>query len=368
MLDKEKFMMMALKLAKRAEDKTYPNPMVGAVIVKNGKVIAKGYHRLAGSDHAEVDAIKNASENVRGAELYVTLEPCDHYGRTPPCTKAIIESGIKKVYIAMIDPNPMTKGKGTRRLRSAGIKVEVGVLEKEAEAFNGKYVKFVTKGLPYITAKIAQSLDGKTAAGDGTSKWITSDISRAQVRKMRDRFDAVMVGIGTVKKDDPNLMGAGLRRKPARIVVDSRLSIPLNADLIGTSGKSPLFIGTTGTAPESKRRALGNIPGVHVITVKGRGNRVPLRPFLRELARLGIVNILVEGGGELLGSLFDAGLVDEWIFFIAPKVIGGDKCSVKGVGIPDISRILALKDVSVKRSGEDVVIRGFSCSAGSSRK
>lgn len=398
------YMRTALKLAAKAEDKTYPNPMVGAVVVKNGRIIGRGYHRKAGEDHAEIMAlrqaqghgsalltingeqgkaffehsyeafprrtmaIKNAPAGSRGAkcpkgaEMFVTLEPCVHYGKTPPCAPAIIKSGIKKVNIAMTDPNPLMRGRGVRALRKAGVTVKVGLCEDEARRMNRKYVKFITTGLPYVTVKLAQSLDGKIAARDGSSKWITSADSRKRARKMRSSFDVVMVGINTVCKDDPLLLGSEGRCPAARAVVDSSLRMPLGSNLVKTAGKTPLIIATAGRAPESRMKKFSGIKGVEIMPVRAKNKRVSLRPFLKKLARKGVVNVLVEGGGELAGSLIDESLVDEWMFFIAPKILGGGHASVKGMGVANVKKAVELDAIRFERFGKDTLIKGLTCS------
>ncbi len=355
----EKYMRLALELAASAKEKTYPNPMVGAVIVKSGRVVGSGYHKKAGLDHAEAAAIKSVKGSCKGATMFVTLEPCDHYGKTPPCTKAIISSGIKEVYAAMKDPNPINSGKGIRKLRGSGIKVNVGMIEEEAKELGRKYIKFITKKLPYVTIKLAQSLDGKISAADGTSKWISSEKSRKLVREMRGTFDAVMVGIGTVLADDPFLLDAAKKGYATRrVIIDSKLRIPEKANLINTAEKSPVIIAVTAAAPAHKAKRLARVRGVEIITVKSRGAKVDLEGLLLKLAEKGIVNILVEGGGELAGSFFDDGLADEVIFFISPKVLGGVSSSVRGKGAKTIADAIKLKDVKVSMSGDDVMVTG----------
>ncbi|MFQ5952335.1 MAG: bifunctional diaminohydroxyphosphoribosylaminopyrimidine deaminase/5-amino-6-(5-phosphoribosylamino)uracil reductase RibD [Candidatus Omnitrophota bacterium] len=353
-----KYMQLALRLAAKAKDRTYPNPMVGAVIVKGGRIVGKGYHRRAGEDHAEIRAIKDSSGKCRGGTLYITLEPCDHYGKTPPCTQSIIKSGIKKVNIAVKDPNPLNNGRGIRRLRESGIQVNTGMCAEETLALNRKYVKFVTKGIPYITLKLAQSVDGKIAARDGTSKWITSETSRRYARKMRSGFDAVMVGANTVVNDNPLLLGEGKRGNSiTRVVVDSGLRIPVSSKLIKTAKRSPVIIATTDRAPKGKLERLRQIKGVDVMV--SRGKKVPIRTALKKFAKKGIVNMMVEGGGELAGSLMDKKMVDEVMFFVAPKIIGGNYSSVKGIGAGNIASAVELSDVSFRKSGSDVLIRGL---------
>ena len=359
----EYYMKQAIELAEKARDKTYPNPMVGAVIVNNGRVIGRGYHKKAGKDHAEVAAIKASGNKCQGADMYVTLEPCDHYGKTPPCTKAIIESGIKKVYIAMKDPNLLNNGKGLKKLKKNGVKIVSGICKKEAETLNAKYIKFIEKKIPYITLKLGQSLDGKIAARNGSSKWITSKESRMYARKMRKNFDAVCVGANTAINDDPFLLDEKRKGfKTRRIILDSKLRLSLKSNLIKTAGLSPIIIGTTDIASERKVKSLNSIDNVEVIVIKNKKEQVDLNSFFKKLAKKNFVNILVEGGGELAGSLIDQGLVDEFFFFIAPKVIGGKYSSIKGKGVLDISKILNLKDIDIKRSGDDFIVRGLLCS------
>jgi len=356
-------MRLALKLAAKATDKTYPNPMVGSVIVKNGKIIGRGYHRKAGEEHAEIRAIKDTAGSSSGAEMFVTLEPCAHYGKTPPCVPAIIRSGIKKVNIAMQDPNPVNAGRGIKALRTAGISVKVGLCRDEARRLNRKYIKFITTGYPYVTVKLAQSLDGKIAARDGSSKWITSSGSRMRAKRMRSFFDAVVVGANTVCEDDPLLLNwKGAPYRTRRVVVDSSLRMPFDSNLIKSAGKSPVIIATTDRAPGSRVEKFSRVKGVEILSIKSKDGKVPLRPFLKELARRDIANVLVEGGGELVGSFIDGSLVDEWMFFIAPKILGGAVSSVKGRGVANIKKAIDLCDVEFKKSGRDIMVRGFTCS------
>ncbi|MFH1395444.1 MAG: bifunctional diaminohydroxyphosphoribosylaminopyrimidine deaminase/5-amino-6-(5-phosphoribosylamino)uracil reductase RibD [Candidatus Omnitrophota bacterium] len=355
-----KYMKLALRLAEKAKDKTYPNPMVGAVIVKKNKIIGKGYHRKAGKPHAEVEAIRNASEHCRGAVLFVTLEPCDHYGKTPPCTEAIIKSGIKKVYVPIKDPNPLNRGRGIKKLRRAGIKVECGLCADEAKDINRKYIKYIKSGLPYVTLKLAESLDGKIAASDGSSKWISTSVARKYVRKMRSRYNAVMVGSNTVYYDNPFLLDEKKKGYGTfRVIVDSALKISLNSNLIKTASKSPVIIGTTEFADKTKKGKLCRINGVSVVSLKSKHKKVPLKAFLKCLAAKGIVNMFVEGGGELAGSLIDECLADEVMFFIAPKIIGGTHFSIKGKGSKNITKAIDLKDVQIKKFGTDIFVHGY---------
>jgi len=332
-----KYMKVAIGLAKRAEGMTSPNPLVGAVLVKGGRIVGKGYHKRCGLPHAEVNAIRDAGSKVRGADLYVTLEPCNHFGRTPPCTDAIINAGIKRVIIGMKDPNRINNGKGIARLKRAGIKIVMGVLEKEAVSINLPYIKYITKGLPYVTLKMAQSLDGKIATRTGNSKWITSDEARAYVQRLRARVDAVMVGANTVLKDDPTLRckipGA---KQPARVVIGGKLPVPSSAKIFRSADKSKVII---AAVPDGK---------------------VNLKDLLKKLGRMGIINILVEGGGELAASLVKERLIDRYLFFVAPKIIGGRGAvtSVEGEGVKFVNDAVQIKDMRFAMVGRDLLIEG----------
>lgn len=331
----ERYMRLALELAKKAEGLTSPNPMVGAVIVKNGRVVGKGYHKRCGLPHAEVNALRSAGRKAEGADLYVNLEPCDHFGRTPPCTDAIIKSSIKKVIIGLKDPNPVNNGRGIKKLIKNGIKVTTGVLEEEAYELNRPYIKYITKKMPYVTVKVAESLDGKIATRTGESRWITRDDSRRYVHMIRAKSDAVMVGANTVLRDDPLLLSKSAGRKqPVRIVVCGRRSIPKRSRIFSQSGRFP------------------------VILARSKTGRVDLRQLLKDLARREIANILVEGGGELVADLVENKLVDRFLFFIAPKIIGGRlaKTPVEGIGIDRISKAVSLKNVKIRKFKEDILI------------
>ena len=358
MNDREKYMRMAIGLAKRAEGMTSPNPLVGAVIVKNDKVAGKGYHKMAGFAHAEIAALSDAGEKAKNGTLYVTLEPCDHFGRTPPCTEAIINSGIRKVVVGMKDPNPINNGRGIRKLKNSGISVEKGVLEKDCAGINCPYIKFITKKLPYVTVKAAMSLDGKIATRSGESRWITSEESRKFVQKLRGYVDAVMVGVNTVAKDDPVLLcklpGA---KQPVRVIVDSELKISLTSKLLSTAHKSKVIIATTGKASLNKIRSCEE-KSAEVLVLKSKNGRVPLKGLLKSLANMGIVNLLVEGGGGLIAGLVEERLVDRFLFFIAPKIIGGRDAitAVEGGGVDKIASAVQLKNVKVKRFGPDILI------------
>jgi len=335
----EKYMRLAIALAKKAEGMTSPNPMVGAVIVSKRRIVGCGYHKRAGLPHAEINALRQAGAKAKGATLYVTLEPCDHFGRTPPCTDAVIKSDIRRVIIAMKDPNPINNGRGIRKLERHGIKTEVGILAEDAMAMNRPYIKFITKSLPFVTVKVAQSLDGKIATRTGDSKWISSDESRNYVHGLRRMADAVMVGANTVRRDDPLLLSRLFRGKqPVRVIVGGRSALPSGAKIFSDPNNAPVIV----VRPSGSTF----------------GGKVDLKKMLTALAKKSITNILVEGGGELIAGLVEEGLVDRFLVFIAPKIIGGRdaKTAVEGKGIEKMKDAFKLKNISVKRLKEDILI------------
>ena len=351
-------MKMALALAQKGKGFTNPNPVVGAVIVKNGRIVGRGYHKKCGMPHAEVNALKDAGPLAKGATIYVTLEPCDHFGRTPPCTEAVIRSGIKKVVLAMKDPNPVNNGKGVKRLNFHGIDTVVGVMEEEARGLNRPYIKYITSGRPYITLKLAESLDGKIATRTGESKWITGEDSRRYGRLLRCRVDAVMVGANTVLRDDPLLLcDRPVRRQPARVIVDSRLKISPHSKVFTKMGSSPVIIAAGSGAPAHKAKVFESM-GVKVLRIKLKDGVVDLDGLMKALATLNIMDVLVEGGGELAASLIRYKLVDRFLFFIAPRIIGGRDAvpSVGGVGAGRLSEAVELKNVTLNRFKKDILV------------
>ncbi|MDR7435519.1 MAG: bifunctional diaminohydroxyphosphoribosylaminopyrimidine deaminase/5-amino-6-(5-phosphoribosylamino)uracil reductase RibD [Armatimonadota bacterium] len=355
-LDEEN-MRIALALAQQGHPS--PNPMVGAVVVKDGKIVGRGFHQAAGGPHAEVLALEEAGELAKGATLYVTLEPCAHYGRTPPCTEAIISAGIHRVVAPMEDPDPRVRGRGFTRLREAGIQVEVGLLAEEAEQLNAAYLKHRRTGLPLVIVKWAMSLDGKIATPTGESKWITGEEARELVHQMRSRCDAIAVGINTVLRDDP-LLTARIPggRDPLRVVVDSRLRIPLEAQVITVPSQAATVVATTSQAPMEKIHKLES-RGVEVWVLDGPEGKVDLHRLLEELGRREILSVLVEGGGTLIAGFVEAGLVDRVAAFVAPLIIGGNGPSpVQGVGVASLAEALHLTKVSIRQVGRDVLIEG----------
>ncbi len=357
-----KYMRMALLLAEKARGRTSPNPMVGAVVVKGGKVISRGYHRRAGEPHAEAIALKRAGVAARGATLYVTLEPCSHTKkRTPPCSPLVIQSGIKRVVIAMIDPNPRVSGGGVKALRSAGIEVVKGVLESEAKRLNEAFIKHVTTGIPFVTLKIAQTLDGKIATASGESKWITGKEAREEGHRIRSTHDAILVGINTVLKDDPSLSAripGG--RDPIRVIVDSMLRIPLSAMVITQKSSSKTIVATLSGAPKSKMVEIQNA-GVSVLLVRGKNGRVDLNDLMAKLGRLDIMSLLVEGGAEVNAAALKAGIVDKVVMFIAPTIMTGrdSLCSIGGVSPKKLVHGIRLTDVTSHFVGQDLMVEGY---------
>ncbi len=321
----ELFMREAIKLARKGMGYTSPNPVVGAVIVKNGKVVGKGYHRAAGKPHAEVNAIKNAGPDTNGATLYVTLEPCNHYGRTPPCTKAILEAGIRRVVVGMKDPNPHVTGGGCEFLRKHGVEVTENVLERECRLLNQPFLKRTTHGIPYVILKAAMTLDGYLATRTGHSKWITNRSSRSFVHRLRFLADCVCVGIGTVLADDPmlnnRLYSRGKRKKILRVVLDRYLRIPEKSQLVKTSGQFPLWVFHGDNVDTQKTERLRNM-GIKLTKVSSNSGKLVLRDVLEHLGNSSINSILVEGGSRVFGSFFKEGLVDIVYFFYAPKILG----------------------------------------------
>ena len=355
----EIFMREALRIARNAEGRTSPNPLVGAVIVRDGKIIAEGWHRQAGTPHAEIHALNMAGELARDATLYVTLEPCSHFGRTPPCARAIVDAGIKKVFAAMTDPNPKVAGRGVEILRTAGIEVEVGLLEDEARRLNEVFIKWVTEKIPFVTLKFACSLDGKIATVGGESQWISCEASRKFSHRLRDVNDGILVGIGTVLADNPSLTTRLVDGKnPARIIVDSNARTPLDAKVV-TDGQARTFIAVTTNAPSEKISALKN-RGVEIITA-GDGARVDLKILLRELAAREITSVLVEGGGTINFAMLSAGLVDKIFAFVAPKILGGKNSlsAIAGEGFAKLTDAVALENFSAEKIGDDFLLSGY---------
>jgi len=355
------YLEQALKLAKKGQGRTLPNPIVGAVIVKNGKVLGQGYHREAGLEHAEIEALNAAKVSVRGAALYLNLEPCCHQGKTPACALAIIQSGLSKVVCCTLDPNPKVCGQGVARLRRAGLEVRVGELAAQAEQLNEAFFSYHKQGRPFVAIKFAASLDGKIATRTNDSKWITNQRARDYARQLRGRYQAVLVGSQTVIQDDPHLgLGSPNRLDPLRVVLDNSLKIPLESQVL--RDKNVLII-TSRRANPAKLKALmrrGMVPFICP------GDQIELGLVMKELARREIISLFVEGGGTVLGSFVDAGLVDKVYAFYAPLIIGGQAAigAVGGQGVATIGQALKLTRLARKNFGDNSLISGYPAKLG----
>ncbi len=357
------YMARALRLAALARGKTSPNPMVGAVIVKDGQVVGEGYHHQAGTPHAEVLALGQAGERSRGATLYVSLEPCCHFGRTPPCTEAIIKAGVSRLVAAAPDPNPLVAGKGLQILQRAGLSVQSGVLEKEARRLNEIFFKYILARQPFVTLKAAMSLDGKIATRSGDSKWITGSEARDLAQQLRVENDAVLAGIGTVLADDPLLTVRlpGEEKKPLRVVVDSSLRIPLESQIVKTARDYPTVVaGVKGRCSVGKKELLSG-RGVEVWELPASGGQVAIQALLDKLGYREVAGLLLEGGSTLNASFHEARAIDKYLFFIAPRIIGGDRAPgpIGGEGIEVLQQALDLKSLQYQRVGSDLLITGY---------
>ncbi|MFD3155471.1 bifunctional diaminohydroxyphosphoribosylaminopyrimidine deaminase/5-amino-6-(5-phosphoribosylamino)uracil reductase RibD [Haloimpatiens sp. FM7330] len=356
-------MKRAIQLSKEGIGYTSPNPLVGAVIVKNQKIIGEGYHEFYGGAHAEVNAFNNASTDVKGATMYVTLEPCSHYGKTPPCAKSIVEKGISKVVIGMKDPNPLVSGKGIEILKSNGIEVVTGVLEEEIKKLNEIFIKYIMTNIPFCILKTAMTLDGKICTKTGDSKWISNEKSREYVHKLRHRVSGIMVGIGTVLEDNPSLTTRlqGVKvSDPTRIIVDTSARIPLESKVLNLESKSKTIIATTEMAYKDKLDAIKQ-KGAEIIITPLKNGKVDLQYLIKELGKRNVDSILLEGGGQLNYSALNEEVVDKVISFISPKIIGGtgSKTPVGGDGKEKIKDAFMLKDIKLIKFNEDIMIEGY---------
>ncbi|MHC4400702.1 MAG: bifunctional diaminohydroxyphosphoribosylaminopyrimidine deaminase/5-amino-6-(5-phosphoribosylamino)uracil reductase RibD [Planctomycetota bacterium] len=353
-------MQRALELAAQGQGFVEPNPMVGCVIVEGAEIIGEGWHRQFGGPHAEVEALRIAGGRAAGATMYVTLEPCCHEGKTPPCSRAVVEAGIGRVVVAQRDPFPKVSGGGIAELEAAGIAVEVGPLEDETRRLNAPYLKLTQTGRPWVIAKWAMTLDGNTATRTGSSQWISCSESRKIVHALRGRVDAILVGRGTARLDDPLLTARPPGPRTAlRVVADSEASLADQCQLVQTAKEVPVLVAAGPGALESERQRLTRA-GCEVLACASEDRAARLDELLDELGRRRLTNLLVEGGGRLLGSLFDAGHVDEVHVFIAPKLVGGEAAAgpIGGLGIEKISQAMTLDDLQIQQVGPDVYIRG----------
>lgn len=352
----ELFMRVALREAAKGLGRTSPNPAVGAVLVKNGRVIARGHHARAGGPHAEVVAIRAAGGRARGADLYTTLEPCDHYGKTPPCSRAILEAGVRRVFVGSSDPNPLVNGKGVARLRAAGVDVAAGVLGDACDALNAHWFRFMRDRRPYVTLKAAVTLDGRIATRTGDARWVTGEEARRWVHRLRDRVDAVLVGAGTARADDPRLtarLPGGRGRDPVRVVLDTELALPAGLKLFHARSEAPTLL--AHATPRTRR--LG--PGVELLRCRRGEGGVDLRDLLAKLAARGVTHLLVEGGARVHAGFLEQGLVDRVAVLVAPKLAGSDGVPLfAGRGPARMADALRLEEVQVERLGDDVLVQG----------
>lgn len=363
-LDDRYFMSRAIELARNGIGTTKTNPLVGCVIVKDGKIIGEGFHKTFGSNHAEVNAIEDArakGENLEGSTIYVNLEPCSHHGKTPPCADRIIKEKIARVVIGNCDPFKEVQGRGIEKLKTAGIEVKCGVLEEECTALNERYFTYIKNKRPFVVLKAGMTIDGKIATKTFESQWITSEESRKFSHELRGMCDAIMVGINTVLKDDPslNVRAGRYPHSPARIIVDSKLRISPSAKVLSKDLENIAIIATTDSYDREKFEILSKMENVRIVIVKDKNGRVDLRDLLEKLKEFNISSILLEGGGSLNASMLKENLLDKFYFFIAPKIIGADGISAIGtMGIEKIDEVLNLKDVEVSKISTDILIKG----------
>ena len=352
-------MRRALALARKGVGKTAPNPAVGAVVVRDGVIVGEGWHPRAGPPHAEVHALAMAGELARGGDVYVTLEPCSHFGKTPPCADALLAAGVARVFVGMIDPNPLVSGQGVERLRRAGVAVETGLLAEECRRLNEGFIKHVTTGRPLVVLKSALTLDGKTATASGDSRWVTSPPARRMVHRLRAGLDAVMVGVGTLLADDPELTVRLVKgRSPLRIVVDSDLRTPLSARVLTAPRDGGVLVATVCT--DGARIAALTAAGAEVLVCGSRNGRVDLADLLARLGARGVQSILLEGGETLAGEMLRSGLIDKFLFFFAPKLVGGDgKGLFAGTGAGLMSQALPLRFGKINRVGGDLLLEAY---------
>lgn len=363
----DKYMRRALVLARKGVGKTGPNPAVGCVIVRDGAIVGEGWHSKAGTPHAEVHALAAAGEMARDADVYVTLEPCSHFGKTPPCADALIRAGVGRVYAGMIDPNPRVSGRGIEMLRAAGISATLGILEDECWRVNEPFIKHVKTGLPFVVLKSALTMDGKSATAGGDARWITNERSRRYVHKLRSQYDAIMIGVGTAIADDPELtcrIPGG--RDPLRVVVDSMLRISPDAKLFHLQSKAKTLIATIS---DDKGKIAGIMErGADLIFCREKDGRVDLQDLMSRLGRINVQSVLLEGGSTLAGEALRLGLVDKALLFYAPKLVGGDGPGLfSGIGAERMEDAIRLKNVTIGRFAEDILIQGYpelSCSQG----
>ncbi len=357
------YMQRALELAAMALGRTSPNPVVGAVIVKDGQLVGEGYHHKAGTPHAEIHALREAGFQAAGSTVYVSLEPCSHYGRTPPCADALIEAGVQRVVIATLDPNPQVAGRGMQKLLAAGIEVKTGIMEREARILNEAFFKHIQTGLPFVALKTAMTLDGKIATESGDSRWITSSDARLYVHQLRNTYDAILAGIGTVLHDDPMLntrLDSDDIHNPIRIIIDGNLDLPLDSQIVTSSNEQRSIVFCTQQALIEREDKLKKA-GCEVIRLSAEDDLVPLEKVMKHLGKIGICSLLVEGGGEINASLLEKQLADKVYTFIAPKIVGGRTAPspVRGRGLNLMQDAWELRSIEVTRFQRDILVTGY---------
>jgi len=357
------FMKRALLLAEKARGRTSPNPLVGAVVVKNGQVLAEGYHKKAGGAHAEIEALKKCGHKAKGATLYVTLEPCPHYGRTPPCVETLIKSRLSRVVIGMMDPNPLVRGKGIRLLKARGVKVRVGVLQEECERQNESYVKWIVHQRPFVILKVAATLDGMVATGQGDSKWVTSVEARQHVHQMRDQVDAILIGVNTVVRDDPRLTTRMIGKKgrdPIRIIVDGTLYIDPQRKVLNLKSKAPTWLATTHEANPVKIEEIKKKKNVDILTCRDQNGRLDLKDLLIQLGQRGVASLLVEGGPAIHSSFINERLADKVMIYYAPKLLGGGALSMfNSLRVASLKHLFVLRGLKATPIGDDMLLEGY---------
>lgn len=360
----QKYLKMTITLAQKGLGRVSPNPMVGTVIVKKGRIIARGYHKYCGADHAEIDAIKKAKQSLQGTTLYVNLEPCAHFGRTPPCADTIIKCGIKRVVIGMKDPNPITSGRGIKKLKQAGVLVEVSREDSPYKELNEVFIKYITAKRPFVCVKAAQSLDGKIATSSGESKWITSGAARGKGQYLRKKYDCIMVGVNTVLKDNPYLSCRYQDKLekdiPIKLIVDSSLQTPFKANIFSKLSPAPVILAATKFAPKGKIKTFSEMGADVLICRHTKSKQVDLIDLMSQLYKNEISSVLVEGGGRINGACFDCRIVDKICFFTALKIIGGENAvsSVEGKGISDLKKAIMINKVKITRLADDFIVEG----------
>jgi diaminohydroxyphosphoribosylaminopyrimidine deaminase/5-amino-6-(5-phosphoribosylamino)uracil reductase len=362
-MNDNQYMQMALTLAQKGSGRVSPNPMVGAVVVSAGRVVGRGYHPYVGGPHAEVNAIDEAGDAARNATLYVTLEPCNHFGRTPPCTHKILEAGIKRVVVAMQDPNPEVAGGGNGFLVSRGVELVCGVEEAAARRLNESFIKFVRTRKPFVILKIASTLDGRIATRTGDARWVTGDTARAYVHQLRHGMDAIMVGAGTVEADDPQLttrLANGRGVDPVRVVLDTRLRMSEKARMLHQASEAATWVVCGPDAPPTAKERLEAV-GATIVQTPLKGERIDLNRLMHHLAERGVTSLLIEGGAHVAGAALREGVVDKVVFFYAPKIYGGsDGIPICGGRGPDLMRdSLAVRHIELERMGDDIMVSGY---------